>query len=291
MRLTNFSIVIACLLVIVAVDKASAADLQVDGALLTLIEQVELPAKEAGGISSIAVKEGQIVERGQSLAAVEDDDARLAVDQAKFEFEIAESKSRNDVTVRFAKKSQQVADAEYRRAKESGDRFKKSISETEMDELRLTAERAALEIEQAEQLQTVAKLTSQLKGVELAAAHLKLERRRITAPFDGMIVQVKKHRGEWVSPGDTIVRMIRLDRLRVETFLPARDATLQLNGSRVTLLADVAGKPRSEFSGTVVFVSPEINAVNGQVRVWAEVDNKNLLLRPGQQVTMSIGGK
>jgi hypothetical protein len=37
-----------------------------------------------------------------------------------------------------------------------------------------------------------------------------------------------------------------------------------------------------------VFVSPEVNPVNGQVRVWAEVENRGLLLRPGLQAALTI---
>jgi multidrug efflux pump subunit AcrA (membrane-fusion protein) len=38
-----------------------------------------------------------------------------------------------------------------------------------------------------------------------------------------------------------------------------------------------------------VFVSPEVDPVNGQVRVLAEVDNPDGVLRPGLRATMTIG--
>jgi macrolide-specific efflux system membrane fusion protein len=38
----------------------------------------------------------------------------------------------------------------------------------------------------------------------------------------------------------------------------------------------------------VVFVSPEVDPVNGQVRIWAEIDNKSLVLRPGLQGALLI---
>ena len=40
--------------------------------------------------------------------------------------------------------------------------------------------------------------------------------------------------------------------------------------------------------GKIVFVSPEIDPVNAQVRVWAEVENPDLSLRPGLQAEMII---
>jgi multidrug efflux pump subunit AcrA (membrane-fusion protein) len=38
-----------------------------------------------------------------------------------------------------------------------------------------------------------------------------------------------------------------------------------------------------------VFVSPEVDPVNGQVRVWAEVENRDGQLRPGVHGKLSIG--
>jgi hypothetical protein len=44
-----------------------------------------------------------------------------------------------------------------------------------------------------------------------------------------------------------------------------------------------------EFPGKLVFISPEVNEVNGeQVEIWAEVENKNLTLRPGMHGTLVI---
>ena len=37
-----------------------------------------------------------------------------------------------------------------------------------------------------------------------------------------------------------------------------------------------------------MFVSPEVNPVNGQIRVWAELENQDLLLRPGVAAEMTI---
>ena len=168
------------------------------------------------------------------------------------------------------------------------ERFHKSVSATELDQLRLTTEKALLEIEQAELEQSIARLTVRQKETELEAARLKLDRHRLIAPFPGMVVQIKKHRGEWLNPGDAVLRIIRLDRLRVEAFVPAADFTRELQGRRVTLLVASQRAGPSRFEGTIVFVSPEVNPVNGQVRLWAEVDNQVLLLRPGQSATLII---
>jgi macrolide-specific efflux system membrane fusion protein len=84
------------------------------------------------------------------------------------------------------------------------------------------------------------------------------------------------------------VRVLRVDRLRVEGFVPVKQLPGELEGRRVTLTVDLPGKPGAIFDGSVVFVSPEVNPVNGQVRVWAEVENPKLLLRPGIRGSLAI---
>ena len=81
-----------------------------------------------------------------------------------------------------------------------------------------------------------------------------------------------------------------LDRLRAEGFVPARELGENLAGRPVVLTVDLPGKPGAQFPGKLTFVSPEINAVNGQVRVWAEIENTGMELRPGNQAAMSIQG-
>jgi macrolide-specific efflux system membrane fusion protein len=282
---------IAAIIVIAGLAAAqvkAGEELRVENVLLTLIEQVELPAKEPGALAQLEVREGDVVEPGQSVATIEDNEALVAVNKAERELAIARTKAENDVPVRFARKAHEVAASEYRRAQEAVEKFHKSISATEMDQLRLTTEKALLEIEQADLEQSIARLSVRQKETELESAQIKLNRHRLAAPFAGMVVQIKRHRGEWVNPGDSVLRLVRLDRLRVEAFVSARAFAAHLQGRRVTLIVDSPHTGKTRCEGNVVFVSPEVNPVNGQVRLWAEVDNQDLRLRPGQPATLVI---
>ena len=80
----------------------------------------------------------------------------------------------------------------------------------------------------------------------------------------------------------------RLDRLRVEGFLHAREVPRRLDGFAATLSVDLGQSQPVRFAGRIRFASPEIDPVNGQFRFWAEIENPELLLRPGQQGTLTI---
>jgi RND family efflux transporter MFP subunit len=270
------------------VPESAAKELRVESVLVTLIEQVEVPAREAGVLERIECREGQILKAGELLAQIDDADQRLLEQKARLELEIARKEAQNDVDIRLAKKTLLLARNEVRRAQESIDRFKKSVTDSELEQRRLEADRAELSQEQAEHDFELVLLTERLKENELAIAMRNLERRAIAAPIDGMVVQIKRRQGEWVEPGEPVLRMLRIDRLRVEGFVRTQDLLVDLNGRPATLSVDLPGRMGVTFDGEVVFVSPEIDPVNGQVRVWAEFENRDLLLQPGMQASLSI---
>lgn len=278
----------ACLLVATCSTATAAEPIRLDSVLLTLIEQVEVPAREPGELSAVLVREGQLVKEGTLLAQIDDREAVLAARKAQFERDIAAKEAGNDVHVRFHKKSREVAEAELRRVIESIEKYRKSVSETELDRVRLTAQKTVLEVEQAELELSKAKLTEQLKANDLAIAERSIDRRKVVSPLDGMVVQILRRRGESVEPTQTVMRVVRINRLRAEGLLNARDLRGDLVGRRVTLSVVVPGSGQTQFTGQVVFVSPEVNPVNGQTKVWAEIDNADLLLRPGLNGSMTI---
>jgi macrolide-specific efflux system membrane fusion protein len=78
--------------------------------------------------------------------------------------------------------------------------------------------------------------------------------------------------------------------LKAEGFVPAAGALADLSGRPVSL--EVDGLPAEGApGGAIVFVSPEVDPITGQVRVWAEIDNREGKLRPGQPARMVVTGQ
>ncbi len=270
------------LLVHLCLAADAPTEIRLPAVVVTLIEQVEVPSQEQGVLLKHLVTEGQVVEEGQALGQMDDRDVRVLRQRAETELELARRAAANDLKVRFAEKSAEVAKAELKRAVDSIEKFPKSVSQTELDRLQLLAEKAALEMEQAQEDQATARLQQTLKQHDLERIQHQLERRRIVAPITGVVVQWKKHQGEWLEPGTPVARVIRMHRLRAEGFAPAATLTKDAVGRSVTLSVEAPGQPPLKLPGELVFVSPEIDPVNNQVRFWAEVDNPQLKLRPGQ---------
>lgn len=269
----------------------AAGTIEVQPVMLRLLSEAEVPAQESGVITKLAVREGDRVKQGQLLAQVDDQVAQMAQRAAELAYEAAKAKATNDVELRYATKALEVSEAELRRSTESIARFAKSVSQSQIDVERLTVEKNQLETEQAQHEQAIAQLEMQAKENELAGARLEVARRQIAAPIDGVVVQAFVRQGEWVEPGQKALRIVNVDRLKAEGFASAAQATAALTGAPVRLTLDLGAGADSSFSGTVVFVSPEVDPITGQVRVWAEIDNRDGQLRPGQSARMVIGAK
>ncbi len=264
--------------------------LEVRDAQVKLIREVRLPVREAGVITRLSIREGDLVNAGEVVGQTDNSLVSAEKKLAELEKDIALEQSKNDIDFRYAKKSLAVAQAELRLSEESVQRVADSISETELNRLKLVVEQSSLAAEKALHDSRIAKLTANLKQQASDTAAVRVDRRKLIAPLSGMAVELFKQEGEFASAGEPVCRIIRLDRMRVEAHVDAsRYGAPQLQGKRVRLTVNVPpGKPW-QFFGHVTFVSPEVQPVTGQVRIWAEVENApGLTLRPGVHGVLHI---
>ena len=227
------------------------------------------------------------MEQGALLATLDLRAAELAVEKARLERAQAEKRANNKLSIQYANKALEVAKAELRRSHESLEKFAKSISQSQLDVERLTVEKLSLEKQQAQHELTLEKIGLDLKQSELKLAEVLLEKHRLRAPFSGTVVLVRGRVGEWVEIGAPVLRLVAVDQLRAEGFLPVEQASAELVGRRVSFVSSI-GEQRMQTTGELRFVSPEMDPVTRQVRVWAALDNAEGALRPGQQGTMTI---
>ena len=287
MNFTIKSVMALMLLFTSRATPAAATSLETQG-VLTLLEEIRVPAREAGVLADVAVHPGMHVAQEALLAKQDETEAQVTRDQAKSDLWNARRLAKNDLKVRLAQKAHEVAVAELERATEAAERFPKSVSQSEIDRLRLATEQADLQILQTRFDLKTAQLAIETNEAALRLAEHQLKKRAIHAPTSGVVVEVLKHAGEWVEPGETVVRMVRMDRLRVEGFLPAQQANSKLVGQQAMVIVKLHADRTLEVDGKVTFVSPEIHPVNGMIRMWVDIENGESNLRPGLQATIKI---
>ena len=264
-----------------------ANSIAVTNAVLKTIESTTVASQVSGIISSFTAKEGMAVKEGQLLGKVHDEALRLELARLKTATEIAKKKHASDIDKRLAIKSQAVAENEYQRATQANARVRDTYPLNEIDRLKLIADRAKLEVERAIYMTEMAALEIAQTEHEYRKSYEVYTRHQITSPVAGVITSVEKKVGEWVEPGADLLRIVRLDQMRIEGFITAEQSVANLVG-RDAQVTVVIGERSHETTGKVVFVSPDVNSINSLVRVFLEIENTQNRLRPGLQVKANI---
>jgi multidrug resistance efflux pump len=266
---------------------------------VSLIDEAMIPAEVAGVLVSLDVRAGEPVRKGQILARVDDEEARVSREAAAAELKAAEEASKNDVEIRYARAAAKVAKAEWDEALAANRLNPNTYSPAEVRRLELNYDKLQLQIEQAQMEQVLKGLTTDVKKAQVNAAELAINKRHIDSPLDGIVVERFKHAGEWVQPGEPILHVVRIDTLRVQGYLEAGRFTPQdVLGKRVKIVVrlppTLAGPPEGAVLTTtesvISYVSPIVE-VSGEFRVWADVKNDRGVIRPGLPAEMTIDVK
>jgi multidrug efflux pump subunit AcrA (membrane-fusion protein) len=251
---------------------------KVDKCTIKLIDDVQLAAERTGIIKSITVKEGSIVKAGDVLVELKDEVARAAHARS-------EKEASNDIEVRYAAKAHEFSLAELDVALDTNKRVPGTVPLIEVKKLQLGAERARLQIENAQFQFDINKL----KQDETQAV---LDTYIIKAPFSGRVNKVHKHEGEAVREGEAapIVDLVNTSKVYVEGNVPVRDVWAVQADAAVRVNLDFADadlpQEKEVFEGRIVAIDAKV--VIDRVRVRAEVNNRNDILKSGLYATMVI---
>ena len=167
-----------------------------------------------------------------------------------------------------------------------------AVPDIEVSRKKLDLKRARLQTEKAAKDQVLAGLEAKTKEAERDAAKMALEWRTILAPFEGEVVEVYRQRGEWVNPGDPILKLARFDEVHVEGVAYAdKFDREELLGKPVTVTVTRARGRKVSLEGYVVHVDQSVRSDRSYI-VRAEIQNKkeagHWLIQPGLSGKMTI---
>jgi len=118
-------------------------------------------------------------------------------------------------------------------------------------------------------------------------SRLQLEKTKIVAPIDGVIVDLPYHtQGTQVESGVTIAKIMDYKTMYMDVQIPEKYISVIKPGQVVRLTNYTL--PDDTIIGKVAQLSPAINADTRTFKGTISIDNRNLLLRPGMFVKADI---
>jgi multidrug resistance efflux pump len=247
-------------------------------------------------LTELKIKVGQAVLQNDPLGKVDDQIVQRKREEVAAKLKAAQKKAESTVEIDYAVAAFQVAEKEFEINREL--RRKNSVSLIEYEKSALAKTQANLSIDKTRNDLEIEALNAEAARVELDAVNDSIARHQITSPLDGNVMEIYKQAGEWVQTGDKVLRIIRMNRLRVQGFVEAAQFDPhEINGRQVLVRAQLAHDRIEAFSGRIAYVGLEKRggsqfASGSRFVIWAEVDNRiedgHWLLLPGADVDLTI---
>ena len=270
---------------------SDSGDALIDRCFVSVLDEVRIPAQEAGMLMKMTVKEGSLISKGELIATIDDREAKMGLKVAEYGLKAARQRASDKIEITYASKAAEFAKVDWERVIEANENLAGAVPEIEVRQKKLGWERSVLQIEKAQKDRDLAILDYNTKKAEVEAAEMAVGMRVINAPFDGEVVDMYRHESEWVNPGDPILKLVRFDTLYVEGYAYAKDYDQEeLQGRPVTVSVSKARGREVKVKGTIVHVSSIVSG--GEYKVRAEIQNQrtgdNWLIQPGLEARMTI---
>jgi RND family efflux transporter MFP subunit len=233
---------------------------------LTPYQGVNLTARVAGFVESVAVDRGSWVKRGQLLA-------RLSAP------ELRAQRAEADAKLQAVRAQHAEAEAKTVAAQSTYDRLKAASAtpgvvaghDLEIAERSLDAARAHLNALKS----SGGAAEAAVKAVAEMEAYLEL-----TAPFDGVITERTVHPGSLVGPSSgPLLRLEQVSRLRLTVPVPEAYVGTIAKGTKVDFT--VAAFPDQTFQGVIARPAHSLDMKTRSMLVELEVTNPKLTLASG----------
>ena len=271
-------------------------------------QQTDVAPQTSGKVIAVGVDIGTAVKRGQLLVRLDDSELKLRVDQALAQVEQAKAAVRQAeekiglrpgqafdprrvAEVAAAKIALELAETNLRRAEkliESGD-----VSRSFYDDQRARRDqlKEQYDVQLAQARQNYAAVEVARTNVANAQAQLGLARKNLSyavipAPIDGFVAERTADLGEYVSPQQKVVTIVRTNPLRIRIDIPEQAIPEVKVGQSVSITT--SAWPDQNFSGRVARIAPNVSATSRTLTVEAEIENRSGALKPGQFATVRI---
>ncbi len=232
---------------------------------------VEVVPKVSGRLQNVAVKLGDAVRKGQTLAQVEDREIREQVRQAEASFEVARA------TVRQREADLKFTETALERSRSLFSRNLLPRQTLDDAEARYQAAEAQLDLARAQFNQSQARLDE---------SRITLGNTTIASPVDGFVAKRNLDPGGFASQNTPVVSVVDLSTVRMVANLIEKDAKRVHTGTEAAV--EVDAYPGERFAGRVARVAPVFDPATRTAEMEIEVPNRSGRLKPGMYARVNL---
>lgn len=250
-------------------------------------DQAVISAEVAGRVARLAADMGDKVREGTPLVFL--DAEKLKYRAQEQEATLAQTRARlggrgdqlpppeQTPEVLSAAARHTEAEQQLERARRLSARNLVSREELERAETQLQTAKAAHETAVAAERQLRAEIAA--REAALRGATRELQDAVIRAPFDGVVAERMVSQGQFVALQAPVIRLVRLDPLRLTAEIPEKFGPGIHPGQVISLRTDAF--PDQPIEGRVTRISPDVNLKSRAFAIEADVPNRDGELKPG----------
>ena len=238
---------------------------------------VEVGAEVSGKVIEVEVDYNDKVHKGQLLAVIDPEQPRAAVDEAEARVRESEAAIRQMKATRV--EARQTRDRAVVQAGEG------LVSQREIEAAEAALERAEAALVSAQAGATLARAT-------LESQRARLAKTRIVSPIDGIVLSRSVEPGQTVTAGFTTPILFKLTedlrRMELLVYVDEADVGRAREGQEASFTVDAY--PDRKFPSKLLSLRNEPKEDQNVITYEAllQVDNDELLLRPGMTATATI---
>lgn len=251
-------------------------------------DEVMISAEVEGRVRRLAADLGDHVQQGQVLVELDPEKLQYALDQQKAAYARAlasyGASDINQLPPIERTPDVQRADAELGQAKQTHQRAEELSKRSLVPIQTLDDAAAVMRAKQASYELALQNAKNLRADIDASAAGVALAERRvrdaaIRAPFEGFVQQRLVSLGEFVKAEAPVMRVVRVDPLKVTAEIPERMAPWVAVGQTISLQVDAYADKK--IAGRISRISPGVNQATRAFAFEALVPNNESLLKPG----------
>jgi HlyD family secretion protein len=265
--------------------------------------RVVLGSELVGHVVEVAVEEGDKVIAGQVLARLRDDELRAALDQARRGVEEAQARvaQLHEVARPVAEQGLLLAQANQAQTQAEFERIKTLADAGFYNQSRLDEARRALDGAHAARESAVAQARgNRPDGVESRLAEARLAQARaalnvaeakqansvIRAPTAGVVVKKRVERGDIVTQGKLLFDLATDGETQIVLQIDEKNLGRLRVGQTASVLADAYSS--QPFTAEIFHLAPAVDAEKGSVEVKLRVKQPPAFIKPDMTVSVEI---